>query len=173
MNILIPHNWLLEHLETKVAPQEIARCLSLCGPSVERIHEIEGEPVYDIEVTTNRVDMMSVRGIAREAAAILPEFGHKAILKNQDFSKIKLLVKSQKLPLLDLKITDKKQLSRRILAVKMKNVTIKPSSDKIQNDFARSDNDRSITSSTSQTMLCGTWAIPFMPLISTNYPKKR
>lgn len=75
MNILIPHEWLLEHLETKATPVEIQKYLSLCGPSVERIYEREGEPVYDIEVTTNRVDSMSVRGIAREAAVILNQFG--------------------------------------------------------------------------------------------------
>ncbi|HSW90288.1 MAG TPA: phenylalanine--tRNA ligase subunit beta [Patescibacteria group bacterium] len=81
MNILIPHSWLLEHLETKATPQEIQKFLSLSGPSVERIHEIEGEPVYDIEVTTNRVDSMSVRGIAREAAVILTNAGIVSKLK--------------------------------------------------------------------------------------------
>ena len=84
MNILIPHDWLLEHLQTKVEPKELQRALSLCGPSVERIYEREGESVYDIEVTTNRVDSMSVRGIAREAAVILKQFGHAAKLKKLD-----------------------------------------------------------------------------------------
>lgn len=81
MNILIPHTWLLEHLDTKATPEEIQKYLSLCGPSVERIYDREGEKVYDIEVTTNRVDCMSVRGIARESAVILPQFGVKATLK--------------------------------------------------------------------------------------------
>ena len=58
MNILIPHSWLLEHLDTKAKPTEIQKYLSLCGPSVERINIVNGEPVYDIEVTTNRVDCM-------------------------------------------------------------------------------------------------------------------
>ncbi len=81
MNILIPHSWLLEHLETEAKPEEIQKYLSLSGPSVERIHDIEGEPVYDIEVTTNRVDSMSVRGIAREAAVILTQAGIPSKLK--------------------------------------------------------------------------------------------
>lgn len=81
MNILIPHNWLLEHLETEATPTEIQKYLSLCGPSIERIYDREGEPVYDIEVTTNRVDSMSVRGIAREAAVILNQFDIPATLK--------------------------------------------------------------------------------------------
>lgn len=81
MNILIPHSWLLEHLETSAKPADIQKYLSLSGPSVERIYETTGEPVYDIEVTTNRVDCMSVRGIAREAAVILTQAGIKAKLK--------------------------------------------------------------------------------------------
>lgn len=81
MNILIPHTWLLEHLETEATPQEIQRLLSLSGPSIERIYDRDGDQVYDIEVTTNRVDSMSVRGIAREAAVILSQAGVPAKLK--------------------------------------------------------------------------------------------
>ncbi|PWU22967.1 hypothetical protein C5B42_04480 [Candidatus Cerribacteria bacterium 'Amazon FNV 2010 28 9'] len=85
MNILIPYTWLLEHVETNATALEIQKYLSLCGPSVERIHEIEGESVFDIEVTTNRVDCMSVRGIAREAAVILEQAGIHAKLKPTTF----------------------------------------------------------------------------------------
>lgn len=81
MNILIPHTWLLEHLETSATPEEIQKYLSLSGPSVERIYDRSGEKVYDIEVTTNRVDSMSVRGIAREAAVILSHAGLPSKLK--------------------------------------------------------------------------------------------
>ncbi len=81
MNILIPHTWLLEHLDTKATPLEIQKYLSLSGPSVERIYDIEGEQVYDIEITTNRVDSMSVRGVAREAAVILTQAGFPSKLK--------------------------------------------------------------------------------------------
>lgn len=81
MNILIPHSWLLEHLETTATPQDIQKYVSLSGPSIERIYETEGESVYDIEVTTNRVDSMSVRGIAREAAVILTQAGFPSKLK--------------------------------------------------------------------------------------------
>lgn len=71
MNILIPHKWLLEHLDTKADPKELQRVVSLSGPSVERIYDREGDSVYDIEITTNRVDSMSIRGVAREVAVIL------------------------------------------------------------------------------------------------------
>ena len=75
MNILIPDSWLREYLKTTATPDQIRTNLSLCGPSVERIYNPDTTPVYDIEVTTNRVDCMSVRGLAREAVVILNQFG--------------------------------------------------------------------------------------------------
>ncbi|OGK25705.1 phenylalanine--tRNA ligase subunit beta [Candidatus Roizmanbacteria bacterium RIFCSPHIGHO2_12_FULL_37_9b] len=81
MNIKITHNWLLEYLETDADPYEIQKYLSLCGPSVERVTKVDGDYVYDIEITSNRVDMASVFGFAQEAQAILPQFGKKAKLK--------------------------------------------------------------------------------------------
>ncbi len=121
MNILIPHQWLLDHLDTEATPEQIQKYLSLCGPSVERIHILEGKPVYDIEVTTNRVDCMSVRGIAREAAAILPEFKIKAILKPSP-----VLADVSHKPL-NLKIVNDPKLCHRILAIKLENIKIAPS----------------------------------------------
>lgn len=86
MNILVPDSWLREYLHTDAKPKDIQKALSLCGPSVERLHQKNGEFIYDIEVTTNRVDCMSVYGIAREAAAILPRFGHTAKLLSDPFN---------------------------------------------------------------------------------------
>lgn len=80
MDVIIPDSWLREFLKTAAKPDKIAEFLSLCGPSVERIEKIEGEPVYFIEVTTNRVDSAGVWGQAREAAAILPRFKIQAAL---------------------------------------------------------------------------------------------
>lgn len=86
MNILIPDQWLREYLQSKATKSDIQKYLSLSGPSVERIYDNE---VYDIEVTTNRVDSMSIRGIAREAATILKRAGIEAKLKSIDFPEIK------------------------------------------------------------------------------------
>src|SRR3989344_7355364 len=85
MNILVPDSWLREFLITKATPDQIKEYLSLCGPSVERMHTEDGEVIYDIEVTGNRPDSMSILGIAREAAAILPRFGISAKLVNYPY----------------------------------------------------------------------------------------
>jgi phenylalanyl-tRNA synthetase beta chain len=126
MNILIPHTWLLEHLDTAAKPETIAKYLSLSGPSVERIIQIENEPVYDIEITTNRVDTASVRGIAREAAAILPQAGIKASLKPLETDQLN----SDKA--LDITIINNPRLCHRILAIKLTSITIKDSPALIQ-----------------------------------------
>ncbi len=81
MNIKITHNWLLEYLDTDASPYEIQKYLSLCGPSVDRVEKIGNDYVYDIEITSNRVDSASVLGIAQECLAILPMFGKKANFK--------------------------------------------------------------------------------------------
>lgn len=82
MNIKITHNWLLDYLDTDATPYEIQKYLSLSGPSIERVDKTpEGDYVYDIEITSNRIDTASVFGIALEAQAILPLFGKRARLK--------------------------------------------------------------------------------------------
>lgn len=120
MNILIPHSWLLEHLDTQADPQTIQRLLSLSGPSIERIYERDGESVYDIEVTTNRVDSMSVRGIAREAAVILTAAGIAAHLKP-------LTLPTAFTPAADIlpvpQISDPEGLCKRTLAVVLSHVS--------------------------------------------------
>ena len=80
MDIKILDSHLREHLQTNAKPMEIARALSLSSASIERVEAYGKDVVYSIEVTTNRPDMVSVRGLAREAATVLPEFGYTAKL---------------------------------------------------------------------------------------------
>lgn len=126
MNILIPYKWLLEHLETNASPEKIQEYVSLCGPSIERINEVEGDKVYDIEVTTNRVDAMSIRGIAREAAVILEQFGIDAKLKPNNLPQ-NIEPESELLPLP--KISNDPKLSKRLTCVILKGVKRNPTPD--------------------------------------------
>ena len=47
---------------------------------------VNGEPVYDVEITTNRPDAMSIFGVAREASVILPHFGIPAKLVDDPYA---------------------------------------------------------------------------------------
>jgi phenylalanyl-tRNA synthetase beta subunit len=66
MNIKILDSWLREYVKTRATPQKIGEILSLTSVSVERIESHNSDFLYDIEVTTNRPDLMSVVGLARE-----------------------------------------------------------------------------------------------------------
>jgi phenylalanyl-tRNA synthetase beta chain len=123
VNIQILHSWLTEYLETDASAPVIGEKLALCGPSVEKVEKHGKDWLYDIEITTNRVDMMSVYGIAREAAAILPQFGYKTKLKPLTLNREKLLKKDAE-KTFPLAIKTKKELTNRVMAVIMDNVEI-------------------------------------------------
>ena len=122
MQILIPDSWLREFIETNATPKQIQTALSLCGPSVDRLHKKGNDFVYDIEVTTNRVDMMSVQGIAFECMAILPRFGYKTKLINNPYAKKVNLRTKAKVDYLQVKVDPK--LCSRFSAVLIENVKV-------------------------------------------------
>ena len=108
MNIKIVDSWLREYLDTKATPLEIARELSLSSVSVERVEKIGSDSVYDIEVTTNRPDLMSVLGIAREAGAVL---------KNATFNDLKPIKPPSSAIKFPIEIKNDPRLTNRICAV--------------------------------------------------------
>lgn len=129
MNIKITHNWLKEYLETDATPYDIQKYVSLCGPSIEAVTRTQNNDfVYDIEITTNRIDNVSVIGIAREAATILSRNGFNAVFKHKPSPK----TISSAGHMLPLDVSDEKQLCRRVLAIVMDNIEIKPSPSYIQ-----------------------------------------
>jgi phenylalanyl-tRNA synthetase beta chain len=80
MNILVLDSWLREFLKTKAKPKQIASALTLCSQSVEKIIRQEADWLYEVEITTNRADCLSIYGLARELNAILPQFKFKTQL---------------------------------------------------------------------------------------------
>lgn len=64
------HSWLAEYVSLPEEPEEVARRLTAAGLAVEYIERGAHGVVYDIDVTTNRVDAMNHLGVARELAAI-------------------------------------------------------------------------------------------------------
>ncbi len=64
------HDWLAQYVDLPEMPEEIARRLTAAGLTVENVENGPHGVVYDIDVTTNRVDAMNHLGIARELGAI-------------------------------------------------------------------------------------------------------
>ena len=136
MNIFILDSWLREHLQTKATPKQIGEYLSLCSQSVEKVTKIEDDWLYEIEITTNRPDCLSVYGLARELAVILPRFGLPAKLKSLEISQPVKTPDKKNLPL-EVKIKDA-SLCPRFTAVIFDKVVIKPSPKIIQERLEKS-----------------------------------
>ena len=66
----ISYNWLKDLVETDLSPQELAEKLTRVGLAVEGIHEFNDDFVFDIDLTSNRGDCLSHRGVAREVSVI-------------------------------------------------------------------------------------------------------
>lgn len=131
MTIKILDSWLRDYLKTDAKPKDIAEKLSLTSVSVERIDKYNNDFLYEIDVTTNRPDLFCVLGIAREAAAILPQFGIKARFIPPVFEKANL---SENPPI---KIINDPKLVNRVLAVSM-DVEIKDSPKEIKERLEKS-----------------------------------
>lgn len=76
MNVKIPDSWIKDYIKTNTSPRDIARALSLHAFNIEKITSWpDGDSIYEVEVTPNRGDVLSVLGLSRELAAILPSLG--------------------------------------------------------------------------------------------------
>ncbi len=66
----VTYNWLKDFVEIKIPARELADKLTMAGLEVVSLEEKGGDSIFEIEITSNRPDWLSVLGIAREVAAI-------------------------------------------------------------------------------------------------------
>ena len=82
----VTYNWLKDFVEIKISPQALADKLTMAGFEVTSLEERGGDFVFEIEITSNRPDCLSVIGVAREVAAILGNrlkvIGHRSKRKS-------------------------------------------------------------------------------------------
>ena len=64
-----PYSMLLDFVETHLNAEQAGDLLTMAGFELEGIEEVNGEPVLDIKVMSNRGDGLSVFGLAREVLA--------------------------------------------------------------------------------------------------------
>jgi len=65
-----PLSWLEEKISHELSPSELGERLTLAGLELEDIVKDAKNLIFDIELTPNRSDCLSVNGIAREVSAI-------------------------------------------------------------------------------------------------------
>ncbi len=63
-------SWLREFVDIPADDRRLAEALTSAGIAVESVQEENGATVYEMDLTTNRVDAMNHYGVAREASAI-------------------------------------------------------------------------------------------------------
>ena len=158
MNILVPLSWLKDFVQTKASPEVIAEKLSLCGFSVERMTKWGSNPpkpaeeksqtlgtssesdsgesagpeddmVFEIEITPNRPDALSILGIAREIGAILPQFGINAKFSDNIRD---LKIKTPESPLKLRVMIENPELCPRFAALILNNIRVGESPKKIR-----------------------------------------
>jgi phenylalanyl-tRNA synthetase beta chain len=62
--------WLREFVNVEADDRQLAEDLTSAGIAVESVTEENGATIYEMDLTTNRVDAMNHYGVAREASAI-------------------------------------------------------------------------------------------------------
>ena len=91
----VTYNWLKDFVDIRLSPDELAEKLTLAGLEVVSLNKAAGDFIFEIEITSNRPDWLSIYGVAREVAAItgkklkkfpsfrMPPSGGKVSLKIQ------------------------------------------------------------------------------------------
>ncbi|HMK48635.1 MAG TPA: phenylalanine--tRNA ligase subunit beta [Thermodesulfovibrionales bacterium] len=63
------YEWLKELVSVSASPREVSEKLTMIGLEVEGEETVEGDVVFEVNVTPNRPDCLSMTGIARELSA--------------------------------------------------------------------------------------------------------
>ncbi len=66
----VTYTWLKDFVDLKIAPVQLAEKLTMAGLEVVSLEEAGKDSIFEIEITSNRPDWLSVLGIAREVSAI-------------------------------------------------------------------------------------------------------
>ena len=67
----VPFDWLKEFVDITKSPEEVADILTMAGLEVEAVEKLDGDFVFEVNVTPNRPDCLSIIGIAREIATAM------------------------------------------------------------------------------------------------------
>ena len=85
-------NFIKEFLDIDADTEKLVEILTQAGMEVEHYQKAGNDWIFDIEVTTNRYDWLSLVGIAREIAACLPA-GQAGVHKRFSLPSVKLVKK--------------------------------------------------------------------------------
>jgi len=122
----LSREWISDYVDLSgLSDEELSRRFTEIGHAVESVEKHGDDTVFDLEITTNRVDAMSHRGMARELAAAL---GVAPPTSAADAGRIAGATQKQ-----DVTIRiEAPDMCSRFSALPIRGVTIKPSPEKIR-----------------------------------------
>ena len=88
----VSFEWIKEFVDVSASPREVAAGLTMAGLEVEGEEDIGGDTIFEVNVTPNRPDCLSIIGIAREVAAVFgrplkaPDTGLKGELPDSNIA---------------------------------------------------------------------------------------
>ena len=97
----VTYSWLKNFVDLKISPQALAEKLTMAGLEVVSFEQSGEDSVFEIEITSNRPDWLSVLGVAREVSAICglklkkPKFKETKI-KAKDLLPLKILISDKR-----------------------------------------------------------------------------
>jgi len=119
--MLAPLSWLKEYVNLKSDIKSLTERLGEVGLGTENMTKTpDGDTVLDLEITPNRPDLLSIVGIAREAAAIEKTKIKYPVLKTN-------LKPDKDTSILPLKIHPNYDITPRLSGIVINNVTVKDS----------------------------------------------
>lgn len=119
--MLAPLSWLKDYVDITLEPAKLAERLTEVGLGVEKITKKDNDVIFELEITPNRPDLLSIIGIAREIAAIENKKIKYPRLR-QDFGG-----QAKHTKILPLEIKTDHEINPRFTAIIMNNITVKES----------------------------------------------
>jgi phenylalanyl-tRNA synthetase beta chain len=96
----VSFNWLKDYVNIRLSPEQVAEKLTIIGLEVTSLAKFDEDTIFEIEVTPNRPDCLSMIGIAREVAAIMDKrlkVPHISSFRGKAHLSIPILIRDKKL----------------------------------------------------------------------------
>ena len=82
----VTRSWLENYIEITNTTDELCHDLTMAGLEVDDVSKIENDYLIDIDLTPNRSDCLSARGISRELNSINPRYKKKQIADSNELN---------------------------------------------------------------------------------------
>ncbi|MBF0595142.1 MAG: phenylalanine--tRNA ligase subunit beta [Candidatus Omnitrophica bacterium] len=88
-------NWLNQYIDHGLTADELSFRLTMAGLEVEAVEKIGSDTVFEIEITPNRPDCLSMLGLAREVSAIVDrELKVPAVAEHEDAGTVDIAIEN-------------------------------------------------------------------------------